>query len=450
MTAPSKITPLIALPSLLILVAMLAPAPAPWIAGPTPIDSLPFQINSSGVYCLTGDLLGNEGIIVNASNVEIDLNGFNLSGPGIGTDEDAIEHTPSVTKVRVHNGAIRAWGGTAVELGDFSVVEDLFIYECVTGINVASGSRVEDCFLNNIEDSAIEMDSQSTLRDCYVECSGTEDPAVIVADNSVIENLSVLGGSVGLFGGSDNCVSKCSAESFSEAGFRFLDRTSISHCRAQQRGKQGLAQGIELADYSRVEDSMVYDVSGRGIEAGKFCTIIGCKVNSTGKLGMEVDVGTTIEDCDVINTNTSVSGTSGGILAASDCSVLSSTVSHCSGTGIYMSGFGGQLIGNRIVGNSKYGIIMNDNALAQDNSLRLNTLAGIRVAGQDNALRDNLVDHNGTGLEIPGQRNLIVGNRVAQNIGDDYNVQWGNAIGPVQFADAQIGGSHPQLNYGRD
>src|SRR4051812_21725528 len=59
----------------------------------TPISSVPYTITNAGSYYLTTNLTataGNNGIIVSADHVTIDLNGFMLSGAGGFTSSNAI------------------------------------------------------------------------------------------------------------------------------------------------------------------------------------------------------------------------------------------------------------------------------------------------------------------------------------------------------------------------
>ena len=50
----------------------------------TPISSVPYAINTSGSYYLTGNLTVNSGIAIsiNAGGVTLDLNGFTISSTG--------------------------------------------------------------------------------------------------------------------------------------------------------------------------------------------------------------------------------------------------------------------------------------------------------------------------------------------------------------------------------
>lgn len=76
----------------------------------TAISALPFAINQPGSYYLTTNLTGvsgQSGIIVQARNVAIDLNGFEFVG--VGGAASGIFAAPSLTNLVVRNGTIRNW-----------------------------------------------------------------------------------------------------------------------------------------------------------------------------------------------------------------------------------------------------------------------------------------------------------------------------------------------------
>lgn len=81
------------------------------------IGSLPYTISESGSYVVTGNLATDEGhgIIVNAPNVVIDLNGFTLRGSGDPADPgSAIYADSGAGRIVVRNGFIEDWGGDGI------------------------------------------------------------------------------------------------------------------------------------------------------------------------------------------------------------------------------------------------------------------------------------------------------------------------------------------------
>ena len=81
----------------------------------TPIHILPYPITNSGKYVLVGDLTdtnGQHGIIVQADNVTVDLNGFTLKGGNGSTNGIDVSGSPS--SITIMNGIIRDWGSYGI------------------------------------------------------------------------------------------------------------------------------------------------------------------------------------------------------------------------------------------------------------------------------------------------------------------------------------------------
>ena len=80
----------------------------------TAITTLPYTVNISGVYCLTGNLstsmtVGNA-ITIAANNVTIDLNGWHLGGrtSGLGTQAFGI-YAHQQNNITIKNGTVRGF-----------------------------------------------------------------------------------------------------------------------------------------------------------------------------------------------------------------------------------------------------------------------------------------------------------------------------------------------------
>jgi hypothetical protein len=104
---------------ILVVLALLSPAAALadgdiYVGGPygTKITSLPYEINTPGVYYLAGDLsyAGDNffGITINADNVTLDLMGFTLAYTGTGTLKYGIWMWGR-KNVEIRNGTVRGW-----------------------------------------------------------------------------------------------------------------------------------------------------------------------------------------------------------------------------------------------------------------------------------------------------------------------------------------------------
>ena len=114
----------------------------------TPIESLPYRITAPGLYYLTKNLTSaDQGIIVNADNVTIDLMGFTLTGPGTQSWSGV---KPGVN-TEVRNGTITnfnqgIWSDALAKNGTIAI--NLRVTKCGGGINVYQG-LVKDCVVSD-------------------------------------------------------------------------------------------------------------------------------------------------------------------------------------------------------------------------------------------------------------------------------------------------------------
>lgn len=97
-----------------------------------PSGGLPYKITKSGSYFLGGNLAvttkTTTAIIVNASNVTINLNGFTISGVGSSATSGVGINASGVTGVIIANGIITGYGSDGISLGSNSTVENMQIY----------------------------------------------------------------------------------------------------------------------------------------------------------------------------------------------------------------------------------------------------------------------------------------------------------------------------------
>ena len=122
----------------------------------TPIGSIPFTITQPGSYYLTGNVAGITagavaGIVVAASNVRLDLNGFTLTGnPAVAAHGIFVE--PGAENVKLYGGGIAHWGSDGVHAPEAAQValDRLVVQDCGGhGIVMASGSLGDITSENN-------------------------------------------------------------------------------------------------------------------------------------------------------------------------------------------------------------------------------------------------------------------------------------------------------------
>lgn len=175
----------------------------------TKITSVPYTINSSGFYYLTGDLTysgPNSAITVNANNVTIDLMGFTLIQAGdLGAKGI---YMVDRNNVEVRNGTVSSFGYNIIESG--SGVNHRILN--VRALNTKGGwsiqlngdnHLVQGCSISN-NYSGIIIGS-GIIANCVV-CSNTDTGIQLLGTGSVIGNIANSNISKGFNLGTGNIV----------------------------------------------------------------------------------------------------------------------------------------------------------------------------------------------------------------------------------------------------
>jgi hypothetical protein len=145
-----------------------------------PISSLPVTINTAGTWCLSSDLTnyyGGAAIVINTSNVTIDLNGFRLtSGGGNGY---GISSTGANNNLVIRNGQISAgYRGIMIEPSSGS------------SYNVEISHLVIDSFTSMAIDANVQ---QSLIHDVVVQMPVGGSAWGIYTTNADIDHVRVTG-----------------------------------------------------------------------------------------------------------------------------------------------------------------------------------------------------------------------------------------------------------------
>lgn len=192
----------------------------------TPISELPFTIEESGFYHLTGNLTdtgGADGIVINASHVTLDLGGFSLIGSGFG-QSSGIGTESSPDNVAIRNGTLRGWGHDGIDLQFISYTK-----------------------VNNV---------------------------------SAFDN-----GNAGMELGNSAVVTNCVAARNDFEGIVTLNHALISGCSASENGNIG----ISTQSWSRLLDSLAVDNGSDGIAVSDSTLITDCNTSINSGNGISVD-----------------------------------------------------------------------------------------------------------------------------------------------------------------
>lgn len=195
---------------------------------------VPIVLDEPGSYVLTGpvldcigcDDLPNSGIVISASDVTLDCNGFAI----VGDPENSLNGIFvdfAFSNVVIRNGTVRGWSNAGVIGGSGIALEDMRIISNghgagEAGITLGSESRVRGCVAQDNAGMGIFVGFGSSVQDC--SASGNAGDG-IHATVGALTNGSVVRG----------CVSRNNGG----VGFSLGDGTIADACAASQNGGGG-------------------------------------------------------------------------------------------------------------------------------------------------------------------------------------------------------------------
>ncbi len=142
----------------------------------TPISELPIIVQEPGSYYLTKNLVvpdGTAGIVIEAPDVTIDLNGYTVSGATANT-AGIFGNLAGASRPRVFNGTITNVGAGIYLPGPQAQVYDVTVSVSVsTGIFVGPGSTLTGCSVSGGIPWGIEAD-RSVVSECTARGAGSE------------------------------------------------------------------------------------------------------------------------------------------------------------------------------------------------------------------------------------------------------------------------------------
>lgn len=293
------------------------------------IAALPYTISSPGSYVLTGDLIGvagQHGIVVNADNVTIDLNGFSIAGvPG---SLDGVNAGGFRENLTVRNGLIRDWGGNGMQS------------------NTAQ-CRVENVLAVGNGSQGIDVGGSSVITGCVAQGNGFD--GINSGGGAIIGCVAT--GNTGFGIDSSGLVADCVAEGNTGDGINVGGDSVVRGCRVVRNG-QGITTGIGVC----VVDCVVSDNEAEGIVAGTGSTVSGCNVRVNAADGILVESG-----CLVVGNNCERNGLSAvgaGVRATGGDNRIEANELTNADYGLRLEAAGNVVIKNSASGNStNYSIV---------------------------------------------------------------------------------------------
>ena len=229
------------------------------------ISSLPYTITNSGSYYVAGNLVGTNGqhgIVINADNVQLDLNGFALMGR---TNEMAatnltltgieISDDPIHKSITIRNGVVFNWGryGIRSTLAEDCRIEDVTVNSnggtnSFDGMSLGAGWIVSGC---RVQDN--KGDGISTTGNCMIH-------KTIIKDNH-LNGLNLAGEAV---------VADCTSSSNLKDGIVVGNSSIVRDCLVINNSTNGIVAGDGCLIRN---NNCSYNGGGAGIRAGYSCRI---------------------------------------------------------------------------------------------------------------------------------------------------------------------------------
>ncbi len=197
----------------------------------------PFTITKSGSYVLTSDIrdclpcddLPTDGIIIDADDVTLDMNGFALVGAP-GNSLSGIVVRQGRTNVVIKNGVVRDWDdhGIDASAGRNARIDDMRVSDNgQNGILVGFGGVVRLSTVSTNDGQGIVVAPGSVVDRCVATENGSDG---IVAIPTAVPSGSTISGSSARFNGGSGIL----------AG----DGTTITDCTSDQNAGHGISTGL--------------------------------------------------------------------------------------------------------------------------------------------------------------------------------------------------------------
>ncbi len=435
----------------------------------TPGDSADlYVISSPGAYYLTGNVngvSGKNGILINATNVSLDLNGFALLGVGgslAAITDGGVNHG----NANIRRGSIAGWGGNGIDLSH------------------SFGSLVADLVVTSNGGVGVTLGDTCVLRDCMIRVNSGD--GVDAGNNATVIHCSSVGSGngIGFSLGSDSTLTACTANFNKSNGIVAAVGCNLSNCSTSQN----VASGIVTGDGAVLTSCTAYKNASYGIICGNGSQLTGCGAykNAGGSTTVAIfsGYGSTLTDCAVsgnsaqygilvnpystlvhctASQNTSDQAISAGIIAdvctvtACTCCgnlTTNTTVTGTTGMGIYCSGRDSLIEHCTCAFNVGDGINVVDRCILRANLANDNTGSGVHITGTDSRVEGNEIAGNtGNGIRIDSTINVVVGNKARSNTAANYNIAAGNRVAAILSPAVTVGvinGDTGGINFATD
>ena len=253
---------------------------------PIPGGNNQFIINTAGSYSLTGHLTNSTGsaIVINASDVNLDLNGFVVVGSGL---SPAIEVPATQRNITIRNGTVTAYTGISATNTTALTIADVQCVTCNEGILMGDQGQVRNASLQNHQGRVGIRGGQGCVVRATTIQGGRCWTPIQLGEGGLVEGCVISGlgrttsasYTIGIATGRrsvvrDCVVSSCGVEGNSFTGISAGDRSLIEGCNVSgNTNSSATVLAIAASFGSTVQNCVVGENSGDGIRAFGGCVV---------------------------------------------------------------------------------------------------------------------------------------------------------------------------------
>lgn len=319
----------------------------------TPGDSSSvYRISQPGSYYLTGNLIGvadKHGIVIDADDVTVDLNGFEVLGPaGGGGAGDFTGVQSSRVSSRVLNGAVSRWPFSGVTLGGGNgLVSGVLARNCgFTGITVYPNGVITDCNAVACRFGIGTGGGATVLRTTAASCT---ERGFYLGAGSAAHQCNASGCTVaGFFGNGAVMYYSCTAYSNTGVGFKGDFTAGFIQCQSYFNVGLGFDTGTEAVLDGCISRTHQHAGVG-GFKVGDRSSLTRCVAQGNSGHGIEGSSRVVVRSC-IADGNSSF----GIHITGTDCRIEDN---HATGNsrGISVTGSGNLIVRNSVAGNGVFG-----------------------------------------------------------------------------------------------
>ncbi len=211
-----------------------------------------FVINQPGSYYLTANIIGaagKNGIRIDASNVTLDLMGFELIG--VTSSQNGIFASPSTANIAIFNGSATGWPQQGIDMHNAGsvILKDLQAAgNGGAGIIAGSSAMIAGCIVSSNLANGITTGGDGLVKSCVASGNGAGSAGI------------------GILAANRTLISECTADLNRNDGIRVTSDCYLINNHASGNGMGATAAGIHTTGTNnRIDQNQVSSNSGYGI-----------------------------------------------------------------------------------------------------------------------------------------------------------------------------------------